>query len=287
VKEEQRYYPPIVTHLVRSAIVKQTFRVQVMLPLQSHAEVTRYPVVYATDANFAFDVLRGISYGMQMEERDAQRFILVGIGYPGESPAADALLRQRDLTFPGYPEFASGAPSIDGVLLPEEGSKTYFGADDFQQFIETELIPLIDREYPTLSGERTYFGHSAGGGFGLYTLFTAAHLFKNYIVSSPAMSYDNNDFGFQFAREYIRSGKAHGEIRLYMTAGTEEEFEAGLTGWRLTSSFFRMAALLSQGKVPDLTLRAEVLAAETHMTVWPRAFTNGIRFLLPPTPVVP
>ena len=244
----------------------QTFRVQVMQPARTQGERVRFPVVYATDANLAFDMLKGISHLIQTNERDAPRFILVGIGYPR------IRLQARD---------------VEGVLVAREGMTDYYGAEDFQQFIRHEVIPLIDAKYETEPGERTYFGHSAGGGFGLFTLFTQPDLFRNYILSSPGLiyhgessagiAYDNHEFALEYARKFIRSGRMLERVSAYLSVGTEEEFEPGLEQWRLTSSFFRMAHLIRGASIPGLRFFTEVFAGETHMTVWPMAFIHGIR----------
>jgi uncharacterized protein len=279
------YFRPVQTHLIRSKYVKQTFKVQVMDPARKRGERVRFPVVYATDGNLAFDALKGISYSIQRSA--APRFILVGIGYPGDSPLAGELLRARDLTFPGHPYGRIEHLPIEDVARVEEGSKDFFGAEDFQRFISEELIPFIDGRYDTLAGDRTYYGHSGGGGFGLYTLFTRPELFKNYIISSPNVvfngeapggeRYDNYDFLLRDARKFVESGKRLPAIRLYMSVGTAEEFEPGLDRWQLTSGFYRMAAILNGPAVPGLDLMTETLEGETHLTVWPLAFIHGVQ----------
>jgi uncharacterized protein len=284
---ENEHYPAVETHLIRSRYVAQTFKVQVMQPAQRRSERTRFPVIYVTDGNLAFDVLKGISYSVQRSEHDAPRFIMVGIGYPHESPFAGALLRARDLTFPRYPKLSTQPPTIEGVLRAQPGTKDFHGAEDFQQFIEHELVPYIDERYATAPGERTYFGHSAGGGFGLYTLLTRAELFKNYLISSPGLiyhgrssagaHYDNYDFVLQLTRELMATGKALPATKLYMSVGAEEEFEPNLAQWQLTSSFYRLAALLKSAEIPGLELITEVFQGATHMTVWPMAYIHGVQ----------
>src|SRR2546421_739356 len=104
-EDKREFFPPVETHLIPSKFVKQTFQVQVMRPSRKAGEAARYPVVYITDANFAFDVLKGISYSMQAGACNPPRFILVGIGYPSDCPLAGLVLRARDLTCPSYPKF--------------------------------------------------------------------------------------------------------------------------------------------------------------------------------------
>jgi uncharacterized protein len=280
------YFAPVETHMLRSKHVAQTFRVDVMQPARKRGEIVRFPVIYATDANLTFDVLKGISYGMQLSARVCPRFILVGIGYPAESPLAGTLLRMRDFTFPGFPRFMKAPPALEGLLEAEEGTKSFEGAGDFQRFIGTELIPFIDAKYDTCA-DRTYFGHSAGGSFGLYSLFTQAELFRNYIIASPALHFrdesatgipaEPNDFGFRQARQFISSGESLNGVRMYMAVGSEEEYDPDRARWRFTSSFYRMASLLKTAAISGLQLTTEVLATETHMTTWPVAFIHGVR----------
>jgi uncharacterized protein len=284
---ERQYWPSIETHLLESRHVRQTFKVQVMLPARLRGEQTRYPVIYSTDGNFSFDVLKGLSWSMQLSGRDAPRFILVGISYPGDCPLAGALLRARDLTFPRYPRLSTAPVPFEGVPTVEEGSKDFYGAEDFQRFIAEELIPLIDDKYPTLAGDRSYFGHSAGGGFGLFTMLSNSRLFSKYIISSPGITYhgessagvryDDHDFLLQWARQFIEEGGSLDNVQLYMSVGTEEEFEPALVQWRLTSSFYRMVSLLRSAPGLRLKLMTEAFVGETHNTVWPMSYMHGVQ----------
>ncbi len=288
-QEPWEYIPPVETHMLRSQHVAQTYKIQVMQPAQKRGEVTRFPVVYVTDGNFAFDVLSGIALNMQLSGRDAPRFIVVGIGYPGDSPRAGARLRTRDLTFPRYPQLSTEPLPVEGVPLAAKGTKDFCGGEDFQQFIEHELITFVDAQYSTLAGERTYFGHSSGGGFGLFTMFTKAHLFSRYIVSSPGLSYhgvttagvryEHYDFVLERARAFVASGITLRGVKLYMSVGSDEEYEPQYLEWQLTSSFYRLAALLQAAAIPGLDLTTQVFPGATHMTAWPMAFINGVQAL--------
>ena len=90
--------------------------------------------------------------------------IVVGIGYPVEEPLEEGLqqwgrLRARDLT-----------PIVEE---PNESgqSRQTGGAAEFLSFIQTELIPTIERDYRVDPANRVLAGHSFGGLFVLYVLF--------------------------------------------------------------------------------------------------------------------
>ncbi len=293
VRDGLRYFPAVETHLLSSRFVSQVFKVQVMRPPQKMGQTQRFPVVYATDGNAGFDMLKGISWLMQGSERESPPFILVAIGYPGDSPCAGSLLRGRDLALPGCPNYLSGLETLlewDGILMPEEGAEGFGRAEDFQRFLAEELIPFIDDTYQAAPGDRTYFGHSLGGAFGLFTLFTQSSLFRNYIISSPAVSYhgttadgtryEHHDFLFERATAFFATGNSLEGTRLYMSVGTEEQFEPSIANWQFVSSFYRMVALIKDAASPGLTLMTEALANETHTTAWPIAFIHGIQATL-------
>lgn len=292
-------FPPIETHLVKSENVAQTFRIQVMRPGRAADDARRYPVVYATDGNWTFDMFKSIAYLIQMSELDSPPFILVGIGYPGDGPHAGYRLRMRDLVAPPFPQYEGWSddwqscvknPEMEGVLEPEKGTPDFHGAESFRDFIEEELIPFVDERYETAVGENTYFGHSGGGFFGLYTLFSRPELFKNYVLSSPALSchgesqwgvrYDNYDFGAQMLADFVASGPSLSGVKLFLSAGIDEEFEPAMRVHRITSSLLRFIPLVQDAKIPGLEVMFEIWPGESHKSIWPVAFTHGVQAVL-------
>jgi predicted alpha/beta superfamily hydrolase len=289
----QIYFPPIETHLLPSRHIDQTFRIQVMRPFQDRHERRRFPVVYLTDGNALFDVCKGMAALIQTFKPDSPPFMLVAIGYPSDSPVAGELLRGRDLTFEGCPDFFTGFELFrewQDVLHPQPGTRQFGAADSFQRFVGEELFPFIETRYEAAPGERTYFGHSVGGAFGLFTLFTRPALFSNYIVSSPTVTYcgttpsgvryDNHDFLIDRARRFIAAGQPLCGKSVYVSVGTEEEYEPQLLNWRFTSGFYRMVGVLKDATALGLKLTAEALPGETHATACPIAFSHGLRAVL-------
>jgi predicted alpha/beta superfamily hydrolase len=222
-----------------------------------------------------FDTVRGISHSLQVSGR-VRRFILVGIGYPGDNPFAGDVLRARDLTSQYYPPIPHSprTSAIEGVAGIEAGQKHWHGAAEFLAFIRAELLPFIDERYPTVGDDAGYFGHSGGGGLGLHAMFSQPGLFKRYIISSPSISYDGYDFGLQEAREFIASGKPL-KATVFMTVGDQEQSERGLERWQLVGSFLRLSEVLRNAGIAGLDFHSRVIPGETHMSVWPIAFSHG------------
>ncbi len=165
-------------HFITSAFVAQTFRIYVMQPISRSDGTERFPVVYMPDGDELFSTMSKLALLMQ-GSGDTPRFIVVGIGY--EDSSASALLRMRDLCTHAnracmhpYISQIIGSPYVSGTHDLKTITETT-DASSYLQFICEELIPFIDGHYPTITDENTYFGYSAGGGFGTCCRSTLRH----------------------------------------------------------------------------------------------------------------
>jgi uncharacterized protein YciI len=89
-------------------------------------------------------------------------------------------------------------------------------ADLFLQMIETQAIPLIEREYRADPKQRVLMGGSLGGGFALYAHFVRHDLFQGYVAASPALATI-----WQYEEDFMRSGRT-GSARLFIGIGALE-----------------------------------------------------------------
>ncbi len=164
-------------------------------------------------------------------------------------------------------DHARGAPkpSPTGGYGPEY-QKHSGGGPKFRQFLGEELIPFIDRTFRT-TGKRVLVGHSYGGLFASWTLHTAPELFQGYVIVSPSLWYDER---WLFAQRPVAPKS---RLRAYLTVGSLEG-----SGHDMQGDLARFAKLL-RGR-PLLQVRHEVLPDETHNSLFPSAFSRGIRFVL-------
>jgi predicted alpha/beta superfamily hydrolase len=93
----------------------------------------------------------------------------------------------------------------DYLPTPSKDQPTGGGADKFLQFINSELVALIDSAYPTTS-ERCIIGHSAGGLFAMYTLKNQPELFNSFICIDPSLWYDDQ-YCVRMMPEFLRTNK--------------------------------------------------------------------------------
>ena len=126
----------------------------------------KYPVTYILDGEVLLptvnDVQNYYSGGFTPE------MVLVGI--------SNAKNRTRDLT--------------TSKITSTSGNEENGEAANFSKFIETELIPYIEKKYP-VTNYRTLIGHSYGGLFTIYTLINHPQFFSNYLAIDPSLDWDD------------------------------------------------------------------------------------------------
>lgn len=276
-------------HLISSKHVAQTYRIRVWLPMRRADDSERFPVVYSTDSDDYFDGLTALAKHLHIHA-ETPRFILVGIGY--EHPRAAPVLRMRDLlthsirkSFHSEVMQLAASPIIDHIDDPRVATETT-DANDFLEFIHSELIPFINERYATVPVEDSYFGYSAGGAFGFHTLFTRPEVFKRYVLGSPATSCRGHHFGIETARAFIESGRSL-SAKVFVSMGELEEFKRGFGQFELVSGYILMVKYLRAAAIPGLDLSTQIFPGETHSVAWSLAFTRGLRAVMGPVDQVP
>jgi len=172
--------------------------------------------------------------------------IIVNVGH---SPAKDAMtLRARDFT----PTKTSGDPNSGG-------------APAFLDFLEHELIPLIDRTYRTSTSDRGLLGHSLGGLFAIYALEQRPALFQRIVAASPALQPD--DVLLKEASRALRALPA--KVRLDLSVGSDDEL-----GFTQTTTEF--ARVLDELKPKGLDYRFTLYPGENHNSVRLVSFPAGL-----------
>lgn len=159
-----------ITDSLNSGFLNESREIYIQLPDGYNPEKNqKYPVVYILDGEMFLptvnDVQSYYSGGFTPE------MVLVGI--------SNAKNRIRDLT-------TSKIKEKYGMPFNQENGE----ADNFSRFIEKELIPFIEKNYP-VTNYRTLIGHSYGGLFAIYTMVNKPDLFANYLAIDPSLDWDN------------------------------------------------------------------------------------------------
>lgn len=151
---------------LHSEIAGTNYEIRVRVPDSYGTSDRRYPVLYLLDGDLLFglatDIVRYLEWG-----RLSPEVIIVAPAYGSvHSPDNGGTnMRNRDFSV-----FSSQSGFVPG------------GGERFLQFVRTELIPYVEREFRSDPADRTLVGFSRGGDFAIYTLFHAPDLFGRYVV---------------------------------------------------------------------------------------------------------
>lgn len=145
--------------------------------------------------------------------------------------------------------------------------KTSGGADKFLGFIKEELIPYINKTYPS-NGDNTIWGHSLGGLFVINALLNAPQAFKSYIAVDPSLWWDNG---------YIQR---IAPAKLPALAGLNTTlFISGRTGKEGEHMKIDSMNIILRKMAPaGLTWESVAYPDETHSSIRLKSIYDGLKF---------
>ncbi len=252
-----------VRHL-KSKVNGIEYNLYVSLPRKYHQESEAYPIVYTLDADYSFALAHNIVEHFT-DRNDIPNLIVVSIAYEGASQNLQLYRKNRIRDY--TPVHTSG--QLFGKYRKVE--KHSGGGQKFQLFIKNELIPFIEANYRVKYDDRTIVGHSMGGLFGAYTLFTMPDLFQKYILVSSSLWYADK---FIFDIE-SRFSKSHNSLhaQVYFCIGAWENYKK-------TPMVDHQKQFVNQIKsrsYKGLKISSHVFRGETHNSVFPAALSRGLR----------
>ncbi|CAN7545525.1 alpha/beta hydrolase-fold protein [Rhizobium rhizogenes] len=243
-----------------------------------------WPVLYLTDGNACFatavDALKvQSSYPNGTNVYDG---VIVAIGYPSDQ-SYDPLRRSWDLSPPPgriYPPFFPDTPDV------RTG-----GGEQFLAFIEERLKPWVEEQVPIDRSRQTLFGHSFGGLFALYALFSKPNTFNRWVAASPAIFWEDAAI-LAAERAFLEGQTASLDIELHLSAGQHEgevlaPFHKGTPEEQKRQERARETRTVEYAQ--DMTLRLAASAAlpgmatfeeysgENHMSVLPVALNRAVQ----------
>jgi uncharacterized protein len=210
--------PPAPQRLViHSNVLNEDRVIWVRMPAVPRGGKASYAVLYMTDGGPNVNEI-GSTIDFLARNNRIPPLIVVGITNTD---------RVRDLT-PSH----AGEKHSDGSVEP---MPTSGGADKFLDFIQTELVPEVEKRFPT-QPYRIFTGHSFGGLFAIHALISRPDLFNAYIAVSPSLWWDDARTLHQ-AEQFLARQKEYKKI-LFVSLADEggdmnaafEEFQRTLSG---------------------------------------------------------
>jgi len=224
---------------LKSAVLGEERALLVRVPANYERGSERYPVLYMTDGGAH---MGHTSATVEFLARNGRIPELIVVGITNTN-------RRRDLTPTGVEAF------------PGSG-----GADKFLKFIETELIPEVERRYRTQS-YRIFAGHSLGGLNTLHAFFSRPELFNAYIAVSPTMTWDQG-LPVKRAEEFFKARKEL-DRTLFLAMADE--------GGEMLAGFNRLKEVIAKSPPRGLVWEAMLMEDEDHGSVVLRSHYFGLR----------
>lgn len=251
-------YPQSNVLTIHSKVLNEDRKIYIHCPKPDSANLgNRFPVLYIMDAENHFELLA--QYADYLSRSDVlamPKIIVVGI------PNTD---RRRDLTPTKSILDYLGKPDSSNILKPSGGN------ENFLEFIQTELFPVIDKNYKT-APYRIFAGHSFGGLSSINCMLTHADMFDAYIAVSPSLWWDN-EYLLKFTDKKLKKGSVLNKRFFYSDGnegGSNSFFHKGL---------LKLDSIITGKNLLEIDHKYKHYPAETHMTVPIVAYYDALRFI--------
>jgi predicted alpha/beta superfamily hydrolase len=232
---------------------------------QGAAPPEGYPVLYVLDANAMFAGFAETRRILSYMNSDLGKTIIVGIGY--KTDKAYDVRRIYDFV-----------QDFQKPIMPAQVPLAVYkagGRDAFAHFILDRLKPELARRYSINANRQALFGHSFGGLFALYLLYSHPTQFHAIIAASPSIWWNDQEIVTEeraFAAKLMQ-GKIQGPVSSIRVV-TGELDETAVENIDAVALARRLEPLSAYG----LRSEFEMFKGETHITVPSRSVTSTLRF---------
>ncbi len=248
--------PKIQVIPIEDTKTKRMYELYVKLPEDySKNKDKEYPIIYFTDALWHVEILSGSTDFLM------KNAILVGISWEKNLKGELAALGAHASRFRDYLVQPSNNPEIQ--------AKYQLGqASNHLTFVRNDVIKFIEKNYRADSSNRTYFGYSAGGLFGVYILLAQPNTFKNYILGSPSVKGDVQYFTALGSDTALKHKNQ--DTNVFISYGNLEKKNSPYIDEIIT--------LIKNKKDEHLSLEHQVIEG-SHETAFPMTVVRGLRWL--------
>lgn len=256
-KTETYNYAPNEVATIHSNVLNEDRKIYVHCPKVDSADLDkRFPVLYVLDGDNHFELLaQYVDYLSRPDVREVPKTIIVGI---------TNTKRTRDLTPTNSTLNYFGKP--DAIYSSSGGN------ENFLQFITTDLIPFIDKNYKT-SPYKIFAGHSFGGLASINCLLLHPDMLDAYVAVSPSLWWDNR-YLLKLANQKLKKAGVLNK-KFFYSNGNE-----GLgypTSFR--TDLLKLDSLLTSKNLSGLNRMYKNYPTETHMTEPIVAYYDALRFI--------
>ena len=242
---------------LHSTILNEKRKLFISVPKSHNSnESLRYPVMYLLDGETYFRSITGMIEFLSVANGNSVIPEIIVVAIPNTD-------RIRDLT-----------PSAV-TQHPESGK-----AERFTSFLRKELIPYIDKKYPT-TPYRMLMGHSLGGLFAMNTIVHHKDMFQSYLVIDPSLWWDNKKLLTQAGPVVKTSGQFRGKDLFLATSDMGDTAKVGLdtSAKKLpTRAILELIDILTDKQENQLRFDHKVYKDENHGSVPLISTYDGLHF---------
>ena len=237
---------------INSAILNEERTGFISLPDSYHDSTsadTTYPIIILLDGYVHFKTAAGVVHFLsssRIRNYLMPETIII---------AVENVDRERDLTV---------------TKIKTKRENTMGGGRDFLNFIETELIPYIDKNYRT-EPTRTLIGHSLGGLLTVNAYMDADSIFDAYIAIDPSLWWDDPMMTAKV--EAITPAVFHKKLFIATANQVKSRYEKNK---KKHDRFYNLLGSKSDKKA---NIKIETFDDENHRTVPLRGLYDGLKFI--------
>lgn len=255
-----------------SNILEESREIWVYIPENYSAknEKKKYPVLYLLDGDSHYYSVSGMVRQLSVVNGNTILPEMIVVAIPNSDRN-----RSRDLT-----------PTHVDIDFFSDDSITYEsgGGDKFLNFLENELVPYIEKNFP-VNSYRTYVGHSFGGLSVINALVKKPYLFNNYIAIDPSLWWDNMAFK-NYADSILKTDNFEGKALYVAIANTmEKRMEIQNVQKDTTKntahirSILQFVKSLENNSTNNLDFKWKYYSGDNHGSVPLISVYDGLRFL--------
>jgi predicted alpha/beta superfamily hydrolase len=253
---------------IHSILLNEDRYIWVHVPDNATAD-SKYPVIYILDGQILFDEVNTILNRLSNESGKnlANEMILVGLG--------NIWQRYRDYS----PTHITSSPWVDSHSALISG-----GGEKFVSFLENELFPYMQSQYPA-SSTRILIGHSMGGLLAMYILFQHPKMFNYYAAIDPSMWWDGQNLLNE--SKTILAGKTF-EKTLFIAVANTKDMDMNVSQIKKDTSektalirpSLTLVEYINNNKQNKLKFDWKFYKEYHHITVPAPAIYDALRFFL-------
>ncbi|WP_239024075.1 alpha/beta hydrolase [Paraglaciecola marina] len=235
-----------VTNGIFSEVLNEKTKITVKLPLSyTNNKNKTYPVFYVLDDGINTELVDSMNRHLH-SSNGANEHIVIGVNTTN---------RLRDF-----------APRVN--MDPRGPVGEGGGADRFLDYIETELMPHINKAYRT-NNHNVVAGHSIAGLFVVHAFHSRPNLFQAHLAFSPAVWWGAREAATA-AQQSVIKGVSVGSF-LYFNIGTESG--------EMREVYDNLTQTILRNRSSDLILYLDVFDNESHDFTMAAGLYNALKGL--------